>query len=86
MFNIDRYISSPLFPYFFALILAIPFLVLFRQFVFQYIKMKNKELKMLSVKGNSENKSQAYERMVLFLERLKPANLVNKFDKDLAKH
>jgi hypothetical protein len=86
MFNIGSYINSPYFPYFFTVLLAIPFLVLLRQFVFEYIKMKNQELRMLSVKGNAENKSQAYERMVLFLERMKPANLVNKFDKSLAKH
>ncbi len=86
MFNFSSYINSPYFPYLFAVVLAIPFLVLLRQFVFEYIKMKNQELKMLTVKGNAQNKSQAYERMVLFLERLKPANLVTKFDSDLAKH
>ncbi|WP_417429468.1 hypothetical protein [Halpernia sp.] len=71
------------FPYVFPIIIAIPFLVLLRQFVFTFLKLKNKELQLLSLKSNSENKLQAYERMTLFLERLKPSNLVMKFDKNL---
>lgn len=74
---------SKYFNYAFALILVIPFLVLLRQFVFTYLNLKNKEIQLLSLKSNSENKLQAYERMTLFLERLKPSNLVMKFDKDL---
>lgn len=73
-------------PYAFALIIAIPFLVLLRQFVFTYIKLKEQEIKLLSVKSNSENKTQAYERMTLFLERIKPSNLIQRFNKDLASH
>lgn len=73
-------------PYAFALIVAIPFLVLLRQFVHTYIKLKNQEIKLLSVKSNSENKAQSYERMTLFLERMKPSNLIQKFDKNLAVH
>ncbi|WEK70687.1 MAG: hypothetical protein P0Y62_03820 [Candidatus Chryseobacterium colombiense] len=73
-------------PYAFALIIAIPFLVLLRQFVFTYIRLKEQEIKLLSVKSNSENKTQAYERMTLFLERIKPSNLIQRFDKDLASH
>jgi hypothetical protein len=73
-------------PYAFALIIAIPFLVLLRQFVFTYIKLKEQEIKLLSMKSNSENKTQSYERMTLFMERMKPANLIQKFDKDLAPH
>ncbi|WP_312076790.1 hypothetical protein [Chryseobacterium sp.] len=73
-------------PYAFALIVAIPFLVLLRQFVYTYINLKNKELQLLSVKSNSENKTHSYERMTLFLERIKPSNLIQKFDKDLAIH
>ncbi|WP_449398230.1 DUF7935 family protein [Chryseobacterium wanjuense] len=73
-------------PYAFALIIAIPFLVLLRQFVFTYIKLKEQEIKLLSIKSNSENKTQSYERMTLFLERIKPSNLVQKFDKGLAVH
>ena len=68
------------YPYAFALIIAIPFLVFVRQFVYKFIEFKNKEIQILSLKSNSENKLQAYERMTLFLERLKPANLVMKFD------
>ncbi|WP_027385296.1 DUF7935 family protein [Chryseobacterium gregarium] len=73
-------------PYAFALIIAIPFLVLLRQFVFTYIKLKEQEIKLLSVKSNSENKTQSYERMILFLERIKPSNLIQRFDKELAVH
>ena len=73
-------------PYAFALIVAIPFLVLLRQFVYTYIKLKNQEIKLLSVKSNSENKTHSYERMTLFLERIKPSNLIQKFDKGLAVH
>lgn len=86
MLNFNNFFHLPYFPYLFALLLALPFIILLRQFVFQYIKMKNQELKMLTVKSNSENKSHAYERMTMFLERMKPANLVSKFDKNLAKH
>jgi len=73
-------------PYATALVIAIPFLVLLRQFVYSYINLKNQEIKLLSVKSNSENKTHSYERMTLFLERIKPANLILKFDKDLAAH
>lgn len=73
-------------PYAFALIIAIPFLVLLRQFVHTYITLKNQEIKLLSVKSNTENKTHSYERMTLFLERMKPSNLIQKFDKDLAVH
>jgi hypothetical protein len=73
-------------PYAFALIIAIPFLVLLRQFVYTYINLKNQELKLLGIKSNSENKTHSYERMTLFLERIKPSNLIQKFNKDLAIH
>ncbi len=73
-------------PYAFALIIAIPFLVLLRQFVHSYINLKNQEIKLLTVKSNSENKAQAYERMTLFLERIKPSQLISRFDKDLQIH
>ena len=79
-------IDSPYFPYAFAFLLALPFLVFMRQFVFSYIKLKNQEIKLLTIKGNSEQRVHAYERLTLFLERLKPANLVTKFDKSLAPH
>ncbi|MCS3529173.1 hypothetical protein [Chryseobacterium sp. JUb7] len=73
-------------PYAFALIIAIPFLVLLRQFVHTYITLKNQEIKLLSVKSNSESKTHSYERMTLFLDRMKPSNLIQKFDKNLAPH
>ena len=77
-------IDSPYLPYAFAILLALPFLFFLRTFVFAYIKLKNQEIKLLTVKGNSEQRVHAYERLTLFLERLKPANLVSKFDKGLA--
>jgi hypothetical protein len=79
-------IDSPYFPYACALIIALPFLIFTRQFVFTYIKLKNQEIKLLTVKGNSEQRVQGYERITLFLERLKPSNLVTKFDRTLAPH
>ncbi|WP_276877675.1 hypothetical protein, partial [Chryseobacterium joostei] len=73
-------------PYAFALIIAIPFLVLLRQFVHSYITLKNQEIKLLTVKSNSENKAHSYERMTLFLDRIKPSNLIQRFDRGLAVH
>lgn len=77
---------SDFLPYIVAVFIAIPFLVLLRQYVFRSIELREKELKLLSVKAGGENKLQAYERMTLFLERIKPANLIAKFDKDLKPH
>ena len=75
-----------LMPYAFALIVALPIIVLLRQFVYNYIRLKNKELKLLAVRSNGDVKLQAYERMTLFLDRIKPSNLVLKFDKNLEVH
>lgn len=75
-----------LMPYAFALIIALPIIVLLRQFVYNYIRLKKRELKLLSVKSNGDVKLQAYERMTLFLDRIKPSNLVVKFDKNLEVH
>lgn len=75
-----------LIPYAFALLIALPFFVLLRQFVHRYISLKEKELKLISIKANGDVKMQAYERMTLFLERLKPSSLVEKFNKELAIH
>ncbi len=75
-----------LMPYAFALIIVLPIIVLLRQFVYNYISLKNKELKLLTIKSNGNLKIQAYERMTLFLERLKPSNLVVKFDSELEIH
>jgi hypothetical protein len=79
-------IESSYFPYAFALLLAIPFLVLLRQYIYTMIRLKNQQIKMLSVKAGGEGKILAYERMTLFLERIKPANLSSKFDKNLQPH
>ncbi|MFC6267566.1 DUF7935 family protein [Frigoriflavimonas asaccharolytica] len=86
MDSLNEIFSEPYFPYAFALVFIIPIIFLLRLFVFKYIEFKNREFKMLTVKGNAENKSQSYERMALFLERIKPSNLVSNFDAKLEKH
>lgn len=78
--------DSEYFPYAVAVIIALPFLVFARQFVHGFLKLKKQEINFLATKTNSEIKLQALERMTLFLERLKPANLVMKFDKNLQPH
>jgi hypothetical protein len=80
------YFSPNLFPYAFALLVALPFFVLIRRFVYSYISLKNKELKLIAIKANGDVRMQAYERMTLFLERMKPSGLINKFDKELEIH
>jgi hypothetical protein len=79
-------IDSPYFPYAFALLLALPFLIYMRQFVYTSIQLKKQQINLMTVKGQSEQRIHAYERITLFLERLKPANLVSKFDESLATH
>lgn len=78
--------DSDYLPYAVAVIIALPFLVFAKQFVNNFIKLKKQEINFLATKSNSEIKLQALERMTLFLERLKPANLVMKFDRDLHPH
>lgn len=77
-------INWPYFPYAFAVVLAIPFAILLRQYVFAMIKLKNQEIRLLVGRKNREAKLQAYERMVIFLERIKPPSLVKKFGTGLA--
>jgi len=81
MANISDYL-----PYAVAIIIAIPFLVLLRQFVHTFTTLKEKELKTLAIKEGNDLRFQAFERMTLFLERMKPVNLVARFDKTLAPH
>ena len=78
--------DSEYFPYAAAIIIALPFLVFARQFVHGFMKLKKQEINFLATKTNSEIKLQALERMTLFLERLKPSNLVMKFDRNLQPH
>lgn len=78
--------DSEYFPYAAAVIIALPFLVFARQFVHGFMKLKKQEINFLATRTNSEIKLQALERMTLFLERLKPSNLVMKFDKNLQPH
>ncbi|MGC4129397.1 MAG: hypothetical protein QM564_07510 [Bergeyella sp.] len=77
---------SNLLPYAVAILIAIPFLVLFRQFVYTYISLKERELRTLGIKEGNDLRFQAFERMTLFLERIKPSNLVSRFDKSLEPH
>ncbi len=79
-------LDSDYFPYAVAVIIALPFLVFAKQFVNSFIRLKKQEINFLATKSNSEIKLQALERMTLFLERLKPSNLVMKFDKGLQPH
>jgi hypothetical protein len=65
---------------------AVPFLVLLRQFVHYYINAKEKELKTAGLVAGQSSRIHSFERMTLFLERIKPTNLVAKFDKNLAIH
>ncbi len=78
--------DSEYFPYAAAVIIALPFLVFAKKFVYGFLKLKKQEINFLATKTNSEIKLQALERMTLFLERLKPSNLVMKFDKNLQPH
>lgn len=78
--------SWPLLPYAFALLLAVPFLIFLRNFVFGFLTLKKQELKLLAAQGISGQRVQAYERLTLFLDRLKPANLIQRFDSGLAPH
>lgn len=78
--------DSDYLPYAVALVIALPFLVFARQFVQGFLKLKTKEINLLAVKSNNEIKLQALERMTLFLERIRPSNLVMKFDKGLQIH
>ncbi len=78
--------DSDYLPYAVAVIIALPFLVFAKQFVNSFVRLKKQEINFLATKSNSEIKLQALERMTLFLERLKPSNLVMKFDRDLQPH
>ncbi|WP_312765860.1 hypothetical protein [Epilithonimonas sp.] len=78
--------DSDYLPYAVAVIIALPFLVFTKQFVNSFVRLKKQEINFLATKSNSEIKLQALERMTLFLERLKPSNLVMKFDKGLQTH
>ena len=57
---------TPYIPYAFALLIATPFLVLLRQFVYYYINAKEKELKTSGLMMGQESRVQAFERMTLF--------------------
>lgn len=70
------------FPYALAFMIAAPFLIFLRKFVL----LKEQELKLLSTNKAMNHRIQAYERMMLFLERVKPAYLVTKFNPDIHPH
>lgn len=75
-----------LLPYAFTLVIVVGVLLVFRKYADLYLDLKQKELALLARGQKSEKNTNAYERMLLFLERIKPAQLVTKFDKDLAPH
>lgn len=81
-------INFDLIPYAFALILVMGGIVVFNNFAQKFLELKKKEIFLLSGSMNHPKQInfQAYERMVTFLERIKPANLVNKFDQELKPH
>lgn len=72
---------SDIFPYAFTLLVAVPFLILLRQLIQLFSSWKNQAK---TSTDTLENRIQAYERMVIFLERIKPAQLITKFDKRLS--
>lgn len=78
--------DSDYLPYAVAVIIALPFLVFAKQFVNSFTRLKKQEINFLATKSNNEIKLGALERMTLFLERLRPSNLVMKFDKTLKPH
>lgn len=80
------HLNNDLISYAFALLVALPFYVLLRQFINTYVRLKSKELNMITIKANGDVRMQAYERMTLFLERIKPSGLINKFNKELEIH
>lgn len=73
-------------PYIFAIVITVPFMVLFRRWLLIYIELKTKEIQILKAGVHDSPRSKAYERMMLFLERIKPTYLVTKFDKNLKPH
>lgn len=79
-------LDAALLPYAFCLLLALPFFLLLRQGVYSYIKLKNQELKLIAIGSSVDQRIQAYERMTLLLERIKPSNLVQRFASDLEIH
>lgn len=77
MWNLQDYL-----PYIFGIFLAFPFLSVLNKLV----ALKKQELKMKGFTEGNQARVQAYERMTLFLERIKPSNLIQRFDKNLQPH
>jgi hypothetical protein len=73
--NIETYL-----PYLVAIIIAMPFYMLLKHFVAFYYKSKEAQIGLLSRNNGQEHKHHAYERMTLFLDRLKPSNLVKEYN------
>lgn len=73
-------------PYLAVVLVAIPFLMLFRHFVSEFLAMKRNELMLLSNSRDQTNRYQAYERIALYLERIKPSYLIHKFNANLEIH
>ncbi|SHI54741.1 hypothetical protein SAMN05443429_102190 [Cruoricaptor ignavus] len=75
-----------LLPYAAALIIAAPFLIYFRQFLKDFVRLKEQELRLLGAGVSSQSRAVAYEKMTIFLDRLRPSNLVQNFSADLKPH
>ena len=83
MNSINSIIQSPIFPYIFALLLLGPLVVVVRQYAFRMIVLKERELANMALSQGAAHRNQALERMVMYLERIKPAVLVTRFDNGL---
>lgn len=77
---------SQYYPYIAVLVVASVFLIFFRQCLAAYISIKNKELLLLAKSHQNDIAYPAYERISIFLDRIKPANLIKNYDSNLAVH
>ena len=58
-------------------------IMIFKKYADIFIELKKRELQLLSKNNKAQINTEAHERMILFLERIKPSFLINEFDKDL---
>lgn len=76
--------TEVLWHYGFFLLVVVGVLFYIKNYATEYFKLKQQELKLLAANTRPPKNEQAHERMLLFLERIKPAYLVAKFDTSLA--
>jgi len=77
--NVDE-----LWRYAFILILVLGILLYIKKYADMFLSLKRKEIELLANQVKPARNTEAHERMLLFLERIKPSFLVTKFGKDLA--